>query len=297
MSRAFQGVIPALITPFLNNGSIDEDGYRNNIEALCEHGISAIVPCGSTGESATLSFDEHKSIIDVAVDASSVPVIAGTGSNSTKEAVELTIHAEAVGADAALVITPYYNKPTPSGMIKHFTAVAEAVDIPIILYNVPSRTGIDLKPETVIELANVENITGIKEASGDVERVGTILREIADISPDFCVFSGDDALTIPILSLGGSGVISVTANIDPARMVEMVRSFTSGDIDRARAIHFELVPLYKALFCETNPIPVKRASGLIGHASGPLRLPLTDMSQANEDMLIEVLQWLDLLQL
>jgi len=226
-----------------------------------------------------------------------VPVIAGTGSNSTKEAVELTIHAEAVGADAALVITPYYNKPTPSGMIKHFTAVAEAVDIPIILYNVPSRTGIDLKPETVIELANVENITGIKEASGDVERVGTILREIADISPDFCVFSGDDALTIPILSLGGSGVISVTANIDPARMVEMVRSFTSGDIDRARAIHFELVPLYKALFCETNPIPVKRASGLIGHASGPLRLPLTDMSQANEDMLIEVLQGLDLLQL
>ena len=295
MSRAFQGVIPALITPFLGDGSFDGDGFRNNIEALCEHDISAIVPCGSTGESATLSFDEHKSIIDVAVDASSVPVIAGTGSNSTHEAVELTKHAEDAGVDAALVITPYYNKPTPSGMIQHFTSVAEAVDIPIILYNVPSRTGIDLKPETVIELAKIENITGIKEASGDVERVGTIMRETADISPDFSVYSGDDPLTVPILSMGGSGVISVTANIDPARMIEMVKCFTAGDIKKAREIHFELVPLYNALFCETNPIPVKRASGLIGHASGPLRLPLTDMSQANEDMLKEVLQGLDLL--
>ncbi|MCK5661412.1 MAG: 4-hydroxy-tetrahydrodipicolinate synthase [Methanosarcinales archaeon] len=295
MSRAFQGVIPALITPFLSDGSFDGAGFRNNIEALCEHDISSIVPCGSTGESATLSFDEHKSIIEVAVDASSVPIIAGTGSNSTHEAVELTRHAEDVGADAALVITPYYNKPTPSGMIKHFTAVAEAVDIPIILYNVPSRTGIDLKPETVIELAKIDNITGIKEASGDVERVGTIMRETADISPDFSVYSGDDALTMPIMSMGGSGVISVTANIDPARMIEMVRCFTAGDIKKAREIHFKLVPLYNALFCETNPIPVKRASGLIGHASGPLRLPLTDMSQANEGMLKEVLQGLGLL--
>lgn len=295
MSRAFQGVVPALITPFHIDGSFNGEGFRSNIEALCKHDISAIVPCGSTGESATLTFDEHKEIIDVAIDASPVPVIAGTGSNSTREAVELTRYAQDAGADAALVITPYYNKPTPSGMIRHFTAVAESVDIPIILYNVPSRTGIDLKPETVIELSAVENITGIKEASGDVERVGTILRETEDIAPDFCVFSGDDALTIPILSLGGSGVISVTADIDPARMVGMVRSFMAGDIEKARKIHFELVPLYKALFCETNPIPIKRASGLIGYAAGPLRLPLTDMSKANEDMLVKVMQELGLL--
>ncbi|HID28359.1 MAG TPA: 4-hydroxy-tetrahydrodipicolinate synthase [Methanosarcinales archaeon] len=287
----FEGAIPALVTPFKEDGEIDESGYRENIEFLIENGVSAIVPCGCTGEAATLSFEEHKKLIDVAIDCSTVPVIAGTGSNNTKEAIELTKHANDAGADGALIITPYYNKPNDTGMKKHYKSVAEAVDIPIILYNVPSRTGINLKPEIVAELATLPNIIGVKEASGNLGQISDIIMQTQD--QDFIVLSGDDLLTLPILALGGVGVISVAANIVPKKVADLCNTFKKGDIESARKIHYELAPLFRALFLETNPIPVKCATKLIGLASGDPRLPLASISNDNEQKLKEVLSNLE----
>src|SRR5574341_802247 len=221
-----EGVLPAIITPFTEDNRIDKEGLRQNIEFLVENGVSGIVPCGTTGEAATLSIEEHEKVIEYAVECSTVPVVAGTGSNNTTEALELTRFAEDAGADAALLITPYYNKPNDRGMLAHFKKVAEAVDIPIILYNVPSRTGINLKPELVGELAKISNITGIKEASGILDQVTKILELTRD--EDFVVLSGDDGLTLPIMALGGAGVISVVANVAPKLMVSMVQAFRKG---------------------------------------------------------------------
>ncbi len=281
----FEGVLPAIITPFKEDGELDEEGLRGNIEFFGEAGVSGIVPCGTTGESATLTFAEHKKVVEVAVDSSRVKVVAGTGSNNTREAVELTKHAEDAGADAALLITPYYNKPNDRGMIAHFRTVAERCDLPLILYNVPSRTGINLKPEVVAELARIENVVGIKEASGNLSQISSIIELTKD--EDFVVLSGDDGLTLPIMALGGRGVVSVVADVAPRKMVAMVDAMLEGDLETARRMHYLLSPLARDLFLETNPIPVKTATGMIGLAAGPLRLPLAPISETNEKRLKE----------
>jgi len=281
----FGGVIPAIITPFKENGELDEEGFRRNIEFLGGAGISGIVPCGTTGESATMSFEEHKIAVETAVDCSKVKVIAGAGSNNTREAVELTKHANDVGADAALLITPYYNRPNDRGMMAHYETVTKSCDLPLVLYNVPSRTGTNLKPEIVAELAKKETIVGIKEASGDLGQVSKIIELTQD--EDFVVISGDDGLTLPIMSLGGTGVVSVVADVAPRKVVAMVDAMIRGDLEEARRIHFQLAPLARALFLETNPIPVKTATRMIGLDAGPLRLPLAPMSEENERTLKE----------
>ncbi len=289
-----EGVLPALITPFTKDNEVDEEGLRQNIEFLIEGGVSGIVPCGTTGESATLSMSEHEHVIEIAINCSTVPVVAGTGSNNTVEALELTKSAEDAGADAALLITPYYNKPNDRGMIEHFKAISHAVDLPLILYNVPSRTGINLKPEVVAELARESNIIGIKEASGNLEQITRIIELTQD--EDFVIFSGDDALTLPIMALGGVGVISVVANVAPSLVVSMVKAFQNGEMKEARKIHIELAPLIRAAFLETNPIPIKKAVELIGLPAGALRLPLASISADNEKKLRTALNDLHLLK-
>ena len=283
MDLDLKGVMPALITPFTPDNMIDEAGFRANIRYTIEHGVSGIVPCGTTGESATITLEEHKQLIDIAVDSSAAPVIAGTGSNNTKEAIELTGYAADAGADASLLITPYYNKPNRNGIVAHFDAITSAVDIPIILYNIKSRTGINLEPELIAELAGIPNIIGVKEASGNPEQVSRIIELTRD--SDFVVVSGDDALTLPIMALGGVGVISVVANIAPAQTVALVNAIHKNDYDEARRLHYQLAPLVRAMFIETNPIPVKTAAGMIGRAAGHLRLPLAPMSTQNEQKL------------
>jgi len=279
----FEGVIPAIITPFTRRGQIDIKGLAKNIQFLSKTGISGIVPCGTTGESATLSMEEHNEVIDCVIEHATVPVIAGTGSNNTTEAVKLTKYAEDAGADAALLITPYYNKPNTAGLIRHFTAIAESVEIPIILYNVPGRTKLNMTPEVTAELATISNIIGIKEASGDLSQVSETIELTQDM--DFTVFSGDDALTLPIMSIGGCGVISVAANVVPEKVVALFKAFDEGDLSKAQKIHYELAPLIRTLFLETNPIPVKMAMELCNLASGYLRLPLYRCTPQTEQAL------------
>ena len=284
----FEGVLPAIITPFKDDFSVDEEGLRRNIEFLGERGVAGIVPCGTTGESATLSFEEHKRVVEVAVDCSKVPVIAGTGSNNTNEAICLTRHAADAGANAALMITPYYNKPNDRGMFEHYKKVAESCDIPIILYNVPKRTGIDLKPDLIAKLSGIKNIIGVKEASGSLSQVSQIIELTRERG--FTVLSGDDDLTLPIMSLGGTGVVSVVANVAPKKTVAMVDAMKRGDMIEARRLHYELAPLVRAMFLETNPIPVKTAHRFMGLAAGPLRLPLASMSEDKERILKGVVE-------
>ncbi|MBN2110277.1 MAG: 4-hydroxy-tetrahydrodipicolinate synthase [Methanosarcinaceae archaeon] len=286
----FEGVLPALVTPFSRDNSIDSESFRNIVSFVENGGVSGIVACGTTGESATLSMAEHKELIGIAMDCASVPVVAGTGSNNTVEAVELTKHAADVGADAALVITPYYNKSNKAGLMAHFKAIAQAADIPIILYNVPSRTGQDVSAEVIAELAKVGNIAAVKEASGSVEKISRILELTAD--EDFKVLSGEDGLTFPIVALGGIGVISVVANVVPDMMVRLVDAASRGDLKAAREMHFKMAPLTRALFLETNPIPVKRAVELMGLARGDLRLPLAPLSEEHDRVLQDALRGL-----
>ncbi|WP_406655607.1 4-hydroxy-tetrahydrodipicolinate synthase [Methanolobus sp. ZRKC2] len=286
----FEGVLPALVTPFSKDNTIDSESLRNIVSFVEDGGVSGIVACGTTGESATLSMAEHKELIDIAMDCASVPVVAGTGSNNTVEAVELTKHAADVGADAALVISPYYNKSNKAGLMAHFKAIAEAADIPIILYNVPSRTGQDISAEIIAELAEVDNIVAVKEASGSLEKISRILE--LTVNEDFEILSGEDDLTLPIVTLGGSGVISVVANVVPEMMVKLVDAASKGDLKTAREMHFKMAPLIRALFSETNPIPVKRAVELMGLASGDLRLPLAPLAEENDKVLTDVLRGL-----
>ena len=283
----FRGVFPAIITPFLKDESLDEEGLKRNIEYLNKTGIAGIIPCGTTGESATLTFEEHKRVVGIAVEASKVPVIAGTGSNNTSEALELTRHAAKAGADAALLITPYYNKPNDKGMYEHFKKIAENCDIPIVLYNVPKRTGIDLKPELVAKLSRIKNIVAIKEASGSLSQQSQIIEQTR--GSDFVLLSGDDDLTLPTIALGGQGVVSVVANVAPRKTVTMVDAALKGDMEKARELHYELAPLVRAMFLETNPIPVKTAHKYLGLANGPLRLPLGEMAPEKEEKLKEIL--------
>jgi 4-hydroxy-tetrahydrodipicolinate synthase len=283
----FKGVFPAIITPFKEDESLDEEGLKRNIEYLNKTGIAGIVPCGTTGESATLTFEEHKRVVEIAVECSQVPVIAGTGSNNTREALELTRHAANAGADAALLITPYYNKPNDRGMYEHFKTIAEKCSIPIILYNVPKRTGIDLKPELVKKLSLIDNIVAVKEASGSIPQLSQIIELTRDSS--FSVLSGDDDLTLAAMALGAKGVISVVANVAPRKTVAMVEAIAKGEMEKARTLHYELAPLVRAMFLETNPIPVKTAHRLLGRAAGPLRLPLAEMAPEKEKILNEIL--------
>jgi 4-hydroxy-tetrahydrodipicolinate synthase len=290
----FEGILPAIITPFQRNEGLDLDldGLRANIEFLVSKGIHGIVPCGSTGESATLTFEEHEKVIEATIDVvnGKIPVIAGTGSNNTSEALTLTRAAKDLGADGVLVISPYYNKPNRAGLIKHYKKLAN-LDVPVIMYNVPGRTGQNLEPGLVAELAREPNIIGIKEASGDISQVSRIVEMTRD--EDFKVISGDDALTFPILALGGAGVISVAANIEPARMVAMYEYFRSGQITKARDIHFQMGPIFRAMFIDTNPIPVKKAVELRGMAGGPPRLPLDELDGDKTTQLKKVLQTYD----
>ena len=289
-------VYPALITPFTKDDEVDAAGLKRMVEYVEEGGVAGIVPCGTTGESATLSHDEHKRVIDIVVANAKVPVIAGTGSNNTKEAVDLTRYAADAGAEACLLITPYYNKPNVRGLKEHFRQIGDSAEIPLILYNIPSRTGLNMSAETIVEIAaEVESVKGVKEASGNLKQVGAIIRLAKERGLDFTVVAGDDFLTLPIMSLGGRGVISVAANIAPQPMSEMVNAMLSGDIEKAKEINLRLFPLFEAMFLETNPIPVKRAAELMGLPAGHVRLPLGELSEENEQKLRQVLRELDMI--
>lgn len=275
----FAGSLVAIVTPF-RNGQIDEKGLAELIELQIKEGTHGIVPCGSTGESATLSHEEHQKVVELTIRVvdGRVPVIAGTGSNSTAEALKLTTYAKKAGADGALMITPYYNKPTQEGLYRHFSLIAEKVDIPIILYNVPGRTGVNMLPQTVERLAQIPNIVGIKEASGSLQQISDIINLCGN---KLTILSGDDGLTLPILAVGGKGVISVTANILPADTASLVTEFEAGNWMKAREISNYLHAINQALFIETNPIPVKTALALMGKISGEMRLPLCPLSENN----------------
>ena len=291
-----QGVYPALITPFTKDDEVDAAGLKRMVEYVEEGGVAGIVPCGTTGESATLSHEEHKRVIDIVVANAKVPVIAGTGSNNTREAVELTRYAADAGAEACLLITPYYNKPNVRGLKEHFKQIGDSAEIPLILYNIPSRTGLNMSAETMVEIAaEVESVKGVKEASGNLKQVGAIIKLAKERGLDFTVVAGDDFLTLPIMSLGGKGVISVAANIAPQPMSEMVNAMLSGDIEKAKEINLRLFPLFEAMFLETNPIPVKRTAELMGLPAGHVRLPLGELSEENEHKLRQVLRELDMI--
>ncbi|WP_457568437.1 4-hydroxy-tetrahydrodipicolinate synthase [Desulfurobacterium sp.] len=284
----FEGIHVAIPTPF-KNGKVDEEALREHIEFLIEGGVSGIVPCGTTGESATLSYEEHEEVIAITIEQvkGRVKVIAGTGSNSTKEAIELTAYAKKAGADGALLITPYYNKPNQEGLYLHFKAIADAVDIPVVLYNVPGRTGVNMLPETVARLADIENIVAIKEATGSTN----VATEIVNLCGDKIeVLSGDDLTFYPLLAVGGKGVISVTANLVPDRMVKMYRAFADGDIEEARRIHLDLYPLHKIMFIDTNPIPVKTALSMMGRMEKEFRLPLCPTTPEKERAIRKMLE-------
>ncbi|MBX3349679.1 MAG: 4-hydroxy-tetrahydrodipicolinate synthase [Nitrospira sp.] len=284
----FTGSLVAIVTPF-RKGKVDERALADLIEWQIANGTNGIVPCGTTGESATLSHDEHNRVIELTVEVvrRRVPVVAGTGSNSTDEAIALTKHAKQAGADAALLITPYYNKPTQEGLYRHYRAVAEAVDLPLVLYNIPGRTGVNMLPATIARLTTLPTIVGVKEGSGSVQQASDLVLMCGD---RLTVLAGDDALTLPMMAVGGKGVITVTANIAPAEMARLVASFAEGKIEEARRIHFKLSPLFAALFFETNPIPVKEALSLMGKIDSELRLPLCSMAQDTREKLVQALK-------
>jgi len=286
----FEGVLPAIITPFKRTPAmgLDVPGLEQNIGFLLSCGIHGIVPCGSTGESATLTFEEHEKVIKVTVNKvnGKIPVLAGTGSNNTAEAIRLTKTAKDIGADGVLVISPYYNKPNRAGLVKHYTRLAD-LDIPVVVYNVPGRTGQNLEPDLIAELAQHPNIVGVKEASGNIGQISRIIEETQD--EDFTVISGDDNITVPIMALGGAGVISVAANVDPKRMVIMYEAMRKGDYQKALVLHYALSPLFRSMFIDTNPIPVKKAVELMGMAGGPVRLPLDELDVNKTEQLKKVL--------
>jgi len=292
----FRGSIVAIVTPF-RDGQVDQSTLEKLVEMHVAAGTAGIVPCGTTGESATLSHQEHERVIECVVKKvdGRIPVIAGTGSNSTAEAIRLTKFAEKAGADGALLIAPYYNRPSQEGLYRHFMAIADAVSIPLVLYNIPSRTGVNIELETFKRLAEHDNIVAVKEASGKLDLSAQILRET-----DLVVLSGDDSLTLPLLALGGAGVISVAANVVPRSMADLVDFFAEGNLPEARKVFYKLFPLFKALFVEVNPVPVKHALGRAGVMSPEVRLPLAPLTEASarklEKVLDEVGLELDLLQ-
>ena len=284
----FEGSFVALVTPFKADESVDETKLRELIEFQIAEGTHGIVPCGTTGESPALSPEEHDRVVDITVETVNgrVPVIAGTGSNSTTNTLRMTEHAKATGANAALVVTPYYNKPTQAGLYAHYMKVADSVDIPIIIYNVPGRCGTDIESETIAQLSEHPNIVGLKEATGLLKRASEVVQMSRD---DFVVLSGDDVNTLPILAVGGKGVISVVANVSPADVAELCNAFKAGNLDIARKLHYKTLSLSIDLFIETNPIPAKTALMLMGRLNGKLRLPLAPMSESNLEALRQTL--------
>lgn len=280
----FQGGMVAMITPF-RNGEVDERALRDLIEFQIANGTHGIIPCGTTGESATLSFKEHERVVEITIEqvAGRIPVIAGTGSNNTQEAIRLTRHAKTAGADGALMICPYYNKPTQDGLYQHFRKVAQSVDIPIILYNIPGRTSVNMEPSTIGRLSRIDNIVGVKEASGSMKQITDIISECGS---DFDVLSGEDYLTFPLLCVGGKGVISVVSNVAPRDMADLCTLFFDGNIDESRRLYYRLLPLCHALFIETNPAPVKAALAMMKKIeSDEVRLPLVPLSEASREKL------------
>lgn len=284
----FKGAIVAIVTPF-KKGKVDEDALRELIEYQIANGTDGIVPCGTTGESPVLSHKEHDRVIEITVDAvrKRVPVIAGTGSNSTDEAVRLTKHAYEVGADGALLVCPYYNRPTQEGLYQHYEYIAEKVPIPIIVYNIPGRTGVNMTPETLARLAKIENIVGVKEAAGSLRQMQDV---ISLCGKDFTVLSGDDFFTYPLMCIGGHGIISVVSNVAPADMAAMVDAFNARNMKKARELHYKMTPLIDALFIETNPVPVKAALSMMGKIQYELRMPLSRLSDANYEKLKKAMQ-------
>lgn len=284
----FTGSLVAIVTPFRKD-KVDERALTELIEWQIAKGTNGIVPCGTTGESATLSHAEHNRVIELTVEVVNrrVPVIAGTGSNSTEEAITLTKHAKQAGVDGALLITPYYNKPTQEGLYRHYKAVAEAVDLPLVLYNIPGRTGVNMLPTTIARLSAIKTIVGVKEGSGSVQQASDVVQLCGE---RLTVLAGDDALTLPMMAVGGKGVITVTANVAPTEMADLVKAFADGKIEEARRIHFKLSPLFAALFYETNPIPVKEALGMMGKIDPELRLPLCPMAQDTREKLARALK-------
>jgi 4-hydroxy-tetrahydrodipicolinate synthase len=289
----FEGVFTALVTPF-RDGAVDERALAELVEIQVAAGVDGLVPCGSTGEAATLSHAEHRRVIEVVVAAARgrVRVLAGTGSNATQEAIELTRHAKEAGADGALLISPYYNKPTQEGVVQHYAAVARECAFPLVVYNIPGRTASNLLPETIARLAEIEQIVGIKESCGNLDQIAHVIASVPD---HFSVLSGDDWATLPLLALGGKGVISTTSNVVPGEMADLVRAWRAGDVLRARDLHYRLMPLFDALFSETNPIPVKAALALRGSIRDELRLPLTRLTAPNRERLQAAMKELGLL--
>ncbi|MEA3187918.1 MAG: 4-hydroxy-tetrahydrodipicolinate synthase [Chthoniobacter sp.] len=291
----FRGTFTALVTPF-RDGAIDEIAFQQLVEWQIESGVSGVVPVGTTGESPTLDQAEHTRVIELAVQAARghCEVIAGTGSNSTSEAITLTQDAERVGATGALLVAPYYNKPSQEGLFRHFKAIAAATKLPVILYSIPGRCGVEIAVETVARLAKAcANIVAIKEAGGSVERVNQLRHALP---PEFDILSGDDPLTLPFMASGATGVISVASNIIPSEIVRMVQAFASGDLESARKIHFHFYQLFKDLFIDTNPVPIKTALAFAGKITPELRLPLCEMSEANQQLLLATLRTLNLVK-
>jgi len=288
------GVFTALVTPFTDSGALDEAAFRKLIRRQIDGGVAGLVPCGTTGEAVTLDLDEHERVVAITAEeaAGKVRVIAGAGSNDTKKAVELAKRCRRAGADSLLVVTPYYNKPTPKGLIAHYRALADAVDVPIVIYNVPGRTGLNMQPETVLALAEDTRFIAVKEASGNLDQAAEILRSRP---AHFAVLSGEDSLALPMVALGGEGVIAVISNEAPALLVELVAAALAGERDRAAALHLKLVPLMKANFRESNPIPVKWALARLGLCGGTLRLPLVPLSPALHPVVEDALRTAGLL--
>ncbi len=293
-----KGTTVAMVTPFTKEDEVDEAGMRDNINYLIDNGVDGLLAAGTTGESATITHDEQRKMIDVLVDEvdGKVKAIAGAGSNSSKEALGLVQYAENAGADAALVITPYFNKPQQHGLVEHYKLLNEKTNIPLVVYNVPSRTGTDIDVETIVEIAKLEGVVAIKEANPDMDKVSATLKRLQDEKvEDFMVLSGNDNLTLPMISLGAEGVISVVANVDPARMSQMVNAALEGDYPRAVKFHYELYDLMKVLFVESNPVPAKDFLNLMGRPAGHVRLPLAPMKDENTVKLTRVLNELDLI--
>ena len=286
----FKGAITAIVTPFTEKGDLDEESLRKLADFQIKSDIDGVVPCGTTGESPTLDYEEHEKVIEIVIDAAKgrVPVIAGTGSNSAREAIEMTKKAADAGADASLQVCPYYNKPTQEGLYRHFSSIANAVDIPIIIYNIQGRTGVNMETPTLARLVNEHsNIVGVKEASGNISQMMDV---ISTLPKNFTVLSGDDNLTLPLMVLGGKGVISVASNIAPKEMHELTQFALNGDFEKARKMHYELLPLFKGIFIETNPIPIKAALAMKGMINESYRLPMCEMKSENKEKLRQILR-------
>jgi 4-hydroxy-tetrahydrodipicolinate synthase len=288
MRRTFQGSLVAMVTPF-RDGRVDEAKLRELVEFHVRSGTDGIVPCGTTGESPTLSHEEHKRVVEVVIQAAAgrIPVVAGTGSNCTAEAVDMTVHAARAGADGALLVSPYYNKPTQQGLYAHFAAIAKAApELPLVVYNIQGRTAVNIETDTMARLARIPSIVGVKEASGNLDQMTSV---VLACGPDFSVVSGDDSLTLPLMAVGGRGVISVVANFLPRDVAELTHAALEGDFKRAREVHHRLFPICRAMFMETNPIPVKEAMAMLGMIRAEWRLPMCPMTDVNRERLRQVL--------